>query len=66
MRKYLKDQYNIVVDRCNFDVSQRKTWIGIANEFNVPVDCLVFTADQQVRLAPNTRWEGGTNEVGYL
>ncbi|SAM06146.1 hypothetical protein [Absidia glauca] len=47
MRKYLKDQYSIVVDRCNFDVSQRKTWVGIANEFNVPVDCLVFTANQQ-------------------
>ncbi|KAI8097403.1 AAA domain-containing protein [Halteromyces radiatus] len=46
-RKYLKDQYNVVVDRCNFDVSQRKTWITIAQEFNVPVDCIVFTASQQ-------------------
>ncbi|KAI8338957.1 AAA domain-containing protein [Chlamydoabsidia padenii] len=47
MRKYLKDQYNIVVDRCNFDAQQRKTWVDIANEFKAPVDCIVFTANQE-------------------
>ncbi|ORZ24717.1 hypothetical protein BCR42DRAFT_95272 [Absidia repens] len=47
MRKYLKDQFSIVVDRCNFDAQQRKTWVTIAKEFNVPVDCIVFTANQQ-------------------
>ncbi|KAI8146150.1 AAA domain-containing protein [Fennellomyces sp. T-0311] len=46
-RKFLRQNYNVVVDRCNFDEQQRSTWIRIAREFQVPVDCIVFTADQQ-------------------
>ncbi|KAI7857361.1 AAA domain-containing protein [Circinella umbellata] len=46
-RKYLREQYNVVIDRCNFDEQQRSTWIRIAREFQVPVDCIVLTADQQ-------------------
>ncbi|KAL1931000.1 hypothetical protein VTP01DRAFT_10137 [Rhizomucor pusillus] len=46
-RKYLRQQLNVVIDRCNFDPQQRSTWIRIANEFQVPVDCIIFSADQK-------------------
>ncbi|KAI7868348.1 AAA domain-containing protein [Spinellus fusiger] len=42
-REFLKKQYSVVVDRCNFDASQRATWIAIAEKFGVNVDCIVFT-----------------------
>lgn len=31
-----------IIDRCNFDPKQRRNFIQIAQEFNVPVDCIVF------------------------
>ncbi|KAI7876013.1 P-loop containing nucleoside triphosphate hydrolase protein [Lichtheimia hyalospora FSU 10163] len=46
-RRYLDQQLNVVIDRCNFDEQQRSTWIRIAKEYNVPVDCVVLTADKQ-------------------
>ncbi|KAI9312486.1 AAA domain-containing protein [Dichotomocladium elegans] len=47
-RKHLKENLNVVVDRCNFDAKQRSTWIRIAQEFGVPADCVVLTANEQV------------------
>ncbi|KAI9303888.1 hypothetical protein BJ944DRAFT_203653 [Cunninghamella echinulata] len=47
MKKFLKDKYNVVVDRCNFDVDQRKTWLDLGKEFDVPVDCIVLTTTQE-------------------
>ncbi|ORX42437.1 hypothetical protein DM01DRAFT_1341056 [Hesseltinella vesiculosa] len=43
-KKFLDLDFNVVVDRCNFDVDQRKTWVQIAGDYGVPVDCIVFTA----------------------
>ncbi|KAF7721804.1 hypothetical protein EC973_004129, partial [Apophysomyces ossiformis] len=43
-RKFLEEKRNVVIDRCNFDLKQRKTWIELAKEYNVPVDCIIFTA----------------------
>ena len=31
-----------IIDRCNFDPSQRSKFINIAKSFHVPVDCVVF------------------------
>ncbi|OZJ03627.1 hypothetical protein BZG36_03732 [Bifiguratus adelaidae] len=36
-----------VIDRCNFDHRQRKTWIELARHFSVPVDALVMMADER-------------------
>ncbi|KAI9250149.1 AAA domain-containing protein [Phascolomyces articulosus] len=46
-RKYLRQEFNVVIDRCNFDEQQRSTWVRIAREFQVPVECIVLTADKQ-------------------
>lgn len=32
----------VVVDRCNFDASQRQTWYDLAGQHGYPVDCLVL------------------------
>lgn len=34
--------FNVVIDRSNFDPKQRKTWIDIAYQNNMAVDCIVF------------------------
>lgn len=31
-----------IIDRCNVDKKQRKYFIDIANDFNIPIDCVVF------------------------
>ena len=31
-----------IIDRCNFDPSQRSKFLNIAKSFQVPVDCVVF------------------------
>jgi len=31
-----------IIDRCNIDTSQRDYFISIANEFQIPIDCVVF------------------------
>lgn len=46
-KKFLDQRQNVIVDRCNFDRSQRKTWIDIAQHYKVPIDCIVLTANQQ-------------------
>ncbi|KAI8061876.1 AAA domain-containing protein [Gilbertella persicaria] len=46
-KQFLNKKYNVVVDRCNFDRAQRKTWIDIARHYNIPIDCIVLTADKQ-------------------
>ncbi|CAO3641338.1 unnamed protein product [Cunninghamella blakesleeana] len=47
MKKYLKNSYNVVVDCCNFDIDQRKTWIELGKEFQIPVDCIILTTTQE-------------------
>lgn len=32
----------VIVDRCNFDFSQRKVWYDLAAHQNYPVDCVVL------------------------
>ncbi|KAL3809868.1 hypothetical protein ACHAXA_001293 [Cyclostephanos tholiformis] len=39
---------SVVIDRCNFDVDQRRTWIQLAYEMNVDVDCVIFDYDRDV------------------
>jgi len=42
-RSILKDGKCPIIDRCNFDPSQRKHFLDIAKSFhNIPVDCIVF------------------------
>ena len=48
-RKTLSEGKCPVVDRCNFDPSQRKHFLEIAQrELGVPVDCVVFTYPMEV------------------
>lgn len=54
-RKFLDKKQSVIVDRCNFDCEQRKTWIELAQHYKVPVDCIVLTANQQVKSKPKTR-----------
>uniref|UniRef100_A0A6B2L7C5 Zeta toxin domain-containing protein n=1 Tax=Arcella intermedia TaxID=1963864 RepID=A0A6B2L7C5_9EUKA len=42
-RDALKKGYSLIVDRCNFDIKQRSTWIKMAAEFNInDIRCLNF------------------------
>lgn len=47
-RKFLDKKQSVIVDRCNFDRDQRKTWIELAQHYKVPVDCIVLTANREV------------------
>jgi len=43
MEQSLRRGKSVVVDRCNFDVSQRKTWFKIASKFGVTnINALIF------------------------
>jgi predicted kinase len=39
---------SVVIDRCNFDVDQRRTWIELAREMNVDVECVIFVYGRDV------------------
>lgn len=47
-KQYLDKKQSVIVDRCNFDREQRKTWIDLAQHYKVPIDCIVLTANQKV------------------
>ncbi|TFK89245.1 P-loop containing nucleoside triphosphate hydrolase protein [Polyporus arcularius HHB13444] len=48
-RRSLRDGVSVIIDRTNFDESQRATWINIANEFqNTVVWVLVFDTPYEV------------------
>ena len=47
-KRFLDKKLSIVIDRCNFDEKQRKTWIDLGQKYNVPVDCIVLTTTEQV------------------
>jgi len=38
---------SVIIDRCNYDVSQRSSFLNIAQEFNIPVDVVVFTVSAE-------------------
>ena len=40
-----------IIDRCNFDLSQRRHFLSIAIEARVPVDCVVFCYPADVCVA---------------
>ncbi len=42
-RRVLADGKIAVIDRCNFDLSQREVWMKIACEKRVQCECIVFT-----------------------
>ena len=41
-RKVLAEGYVAVIDRCNFDETQRSHFLNIASEMNVSVECILF------------------------
>ncbi|KAL7542577.1 hypothetical protein ACHAWF_007204, partial [Thalassiosira exigua] len=47
-RRALSEGKIPVIDRCNFDLDQRRTWIGIAEEAGAHCDCIVFRYDEDV------------------
>ncbi|KAI8368410.1 AAA domain-containing protein [Choanephora cucurbitarum] len=64
-REFLNKRYSVIVDRCNFDRDQRKTWVDIAQEYKLPIDCIVMTADkQECRNRIEVRTEHPTGVVG--
>ncbi|KAI8380827.1 AAA domain-containing protein [Blakeslea trispora] len=64
-REYLNKKCSVIVDRCNFDRDQRKTWIDIAQDYKIPVDCIVMTADkQECRSRIEIRQDHPTGVVG--
>jgi predicted kinase len=50
MEQALKQNKRVVVDRCNLDVQQRKTWFNIAAKYNAlnSVDCVVLNIPVEV------------------
>lgn len=47
-KKFLDKKQSVIVDRCNFDREQRKTWIDLAQYYKVPIDCIILTTDHQL------------------
>lgn len=48
MSEALKDGFNVVVDRCNFDINQRKAWIDLAAKHGITnVSCLWLDIDKE-------------------
>ncbi|CAG8495757.1 7586_t:CDS:2 [Diversispora eburnea] len=47
VKKKLKEGKNVIVDRVNFDKNQRKTWIEIAWNFDVPVDAIIMDTSME-------------------
>lgn len=37
----------VVIDRCNFDSSQRQHWVDIAKQFGLPCHCIVFNYNKE-------------------
>lgn len=37
-----------IIDRCNYNYRQRKYWVDIAKEAQVPVDCIIFSYNTEV------------------
>lgn len=49
VRRTLSENKVPIIDRCNFNVEQRKHFVDMArNEFQVPVDCVVFSYSKDV------------------
>eukprot|EP00571_Detonula_confervacea_P008530 CAMPEP_0172315962 /NCGR_PEP_ID=MMETSP1058-20130122/26807_1 /TAXON_ID=83371 /ORGANISM="Detonula confervacea, Strain CCMP 353" /LENGTH=220 /DNA_ID=CAMNT_0013030171 /DNA_START=43 /DNA_END=705 /DNA_ORIENTATION=+ len=47
-RRALAEGKVAVIDRCNFDLEQRSTWIAIAREKGVHCECIIFDYDKDV------------------
>lgn len=41
-KKAMSMGLSVIVDRCNFDYSQRQVWYDLAAEYHYPIDCVVF------------------------
>lgn len=41
-KKAMANGLSVIVDRCNFDTSQRQVWYDLAAQYHYPVDCVVF------------------------
>ena len=48
--KALAEKKNVVVDRCNQDVKQRKLWIDLAQYYSADVKCLYLSVDPDLCL----------------
>ncbi|BFZ59578.1 hypothetical protein YB2330_000592, partial [Saitoella coloradoensis] len=42
VRKHLAEGASVIIDRCNFDRQQRRTWVELAGRFAVGVACIVM------------------------
>lgn len=49
----LKLQKKIIIDATNRDIKTRKIWIDIANEYNIPIRCIVMMVDKDLSLHLN-------------
>ncbi|CAG8451020.1 5837_t:CDS:2 [Cetraspora pellucida] len=43
----LNEGMNVIIDRCNFNRSQRKVWIELAWSFDVPVDAIIMDTSME-------------------
>ncbi|RIA91442.1 hypothetical protein C1645_672671, partial [Glomus cerebriforme] len=39
---------NVIVDRCNFDEEQRKTWINLAYQFKLSIDAIILDTPYEI------------------
>ncbi len=47
-RQALSRGKSVIIDRCNFDATQREHWLAVGKEFGVPCECVVFNYDKEV------------------
>ncbi|GBB83706.1 hypothetical protein RclHR1_01040011 [Rhizophagus clarus] len=48
LRAELKKGKNVIVDRCNFDKGQRKTWIDIAYNHKLQIDAIILDTPYEI------------------
>ncbi|KAG9292839.1 hypothetical protein G9A89_016201 [Geosiphon pyriformis] len=64
-RDQMRQNKNVIIDRCNFDEAQRKTWVQIAWNYNVPVDVIIMdTSYEECAARINVRQNHPTDVQG--
>ncbi|CAO3661446.1 unnamed protein product [Umbelopsis vinacea] len=65
-KRHISKGFNVVIDRSNFDPKQRKTWIDIAYNNNMRIDCIIFdTTVEECAERINIRQNHPTQVEGY-
>ena len=61
--KYLSEGKSVIIDRCNFDVQQRSTWIKLCHDLNIPSICLVLPHYNDLEICSARAYNRGNDDI---